>query len=120
MVQRQKEIYGRVPRQTVVDGGYASSANLAEARELGVKDAAFHKKRSLKVEDMTKSQWVYKTLRDFRAGIEGGISWLKRCFGLSRCCLQRTGAFWCLVLVSSGCLQSRYFGSVSATLIRIS
>ena len=97
MVQRQKEIYGRVPRQTVVDGGYASSANLAEAKAMGVKDAAFHKKRGLKVEDMTKSQWVYKTLRDFRAGIEGGISWLKRCFGLSRCCCKGPERFdaWC-------------------------
>ena len=35
MVQRQKDIYGRVPRQTVVDGGYASSANLEEAKALG-------------------------------------------------------------------------------------
>ena len=97
MVERQKAIYGRVPRQTVVDGGYASTANLAEAKALGVKDAAFHKKRGLKVEDMTKSQWVYKTLRNFRAGIEGGISWLKRCFGLSRCCCKGAERFdaWC-------------------------
>lgn len=97
MVQRQKDIYGRVPRQTVVDGGYASIANLEEAKAMGVKDAAFHKKRGLKVEDMTKSQWVYKTLRDFRAGIEGGISWLKRCFGLSRCCCKGPERFdsWC-------------------------
>ena len=34
---------------------------------------------------MAKSEWVYKRLRDFRAGIEAGISWLKRAFGLARC-----------------------------------
>jgi IS5 family transposase len=28
---------------------------------------------------------VYRKLRDFRAGIEGMISFLKRAFGLSRC-----------------------------------
>ena len=97
MVKRQTEIYGRVPRQTSVDGGYASSANLTDAKALGVKDAAFHKKRGLEVEDMTKSQWVYKSLRRFRAGIEAGISWLKRCFGLSRCCCSGTERFnaWC-------------------------
>ena len=27
---------------------------------------------------MTKNQWIYKRLRRFRAGIEVGISWLKR------------------------------------------
>ena len=91
------EIYGRVPRQTSVDGGYASSANLAEAKSLGVSDVAFHKKRGLEVEDMTKSPWVYKMLRRFRAGIEAGISWLKRCFGLSRCCCKGSERFdaWC-------------------------
>jgi IS5 family transposase len=34
---------------------------------------------------MTRSSWVYKRLRDFRAGIEGMISFLKRAFGLDRC-----------------------------------
>jgi IS5 family transposase len=34
---------------------------------------------------MCRSQWVYKRLRRFRAGVESGISWLKRCFGLSKC-----------------------------------
>ncbi len=85
MIERQKEIYGRVPRQVSVDGGYASTDNLQAAKEMGVKDAAFHKKRGLDIEEMTKSAYVYKTLRRFRAGIEAGISWLKRCFGLSRC-----------------------------------
>jgi transposase, IS5 family len=34
---------------------------------------------------MVRSSWVYRRLRDFRAGIEGIISYLKRAFGLSRC-----------------------------------
>ena len=67
------------------DGGYASKDNLRKAKEKGVKDVAFHKKKGLKVEDMTKSDWVYRKLRNFRAGIEAGISYLKRCFGLGRC-----------------------------------
>lgn len=97
MVERQKEIYGRVPRQSVTDGGYASSANLSDAKAMGIKDVAFHKKRGLEVEDMTKSQYVYKTLCRFRAGIEAGISWLKRCFGLSLCRCKGEERFdaWC-------------------------
>ena len=34
---------------------------------------------------MVKSNWVYRQLKKFRAGIEAGISFLKRCFGLDRC-----------------------------------
>ena len=35
--------------------------------------------------EMAKSAWVYKMLRNFRAGIEAVISSLKRVFGLDRC-----------------------------------
>ena len=51
----------------------------------GVKDAVFAKRRGLSILDMAKSNWVYKKLRNFRAGIEAGISTLKRAFGLDRC-----------------------------------
>jgi IS5 family transposase len=85
MLKRQKEIYGRPPRQAALDGGFASKENLRAAKELGVADVCFAKKRGLKVPDMVKSTWVYRKLRDFRAGIEGMISFLKRAFGLCRC-----------------------------------
>jgi IS5 family transposase len=85
MLKRQIEIYGEAPDKASVDGGYASKENLYEAKQLGVKDMAFHKKRGLAVEDMVKSKWVYKQLRNFRAGIEANISCLKRAYGLARC-----------------------------------
>lgn len=85
MLERQREIYGRVPRQASFDGGYASKANLLQAKGLGVKDVCFSKKRGLSIPEMVKSTWVYRRLRDFRAGIEGMISYLKRAFGLDRC-----------------------------------
>ena len=40
-----------------------------------------------------KSAWVYKMLRSFRAGIEAGISTLKRAFGLDRCTWSGWGGF---------------------------
>ena len=80
-----KEQYGRMPRQITADGGFASKDNLVFAKENGVKDAVFAKKRGLSILDMAKSSWVYKKLRNFRAGIEAGISTLKRAFGLDRC-----------------------------------
>jgi IS5 family transposase len=85
LMDRQKEIFGRPPRQAAADGGFASKKNLDAAKELGIKDVAFAKRKGLSVLEMVKSQWVYRKLRNFRAGIEAGISTLKRAFGLSRC-----------------------------------
>ena len=85
MLERHIENYGKVPRQIAADGGYASQENLREAKQWGVEDVAFHKKRGLEVEDMVRSPWVYRKLRNFRAGIEAGISCLKRAYGLGRC-----------------------------------
>jgi IS5 family transposase len=85
MIERQKQIYGRAPLKVALDGGFASRENLKAAKECGVKDVCFAKRRGIRVEDMCRSVWVYKRLRRFRAGVEGVISWTKRCFGLSRC-----------------------------------
>lgn len=85
MVDRHIDNYGKAPRQVAADGGYASKENLDKAKQRDIKDVAFHKKRGLEILDMAKSAWVYRKLRNFRAGIEAGISYLKRCFGLSRC-----------------------------------
>ena len=85
MLDRHIAQYGKAPRQMAADGGYASLANLNEAKARKVKDMAFHKKRGLTIENMVKSPWVYRKLRNFRAGIEAGISCLKRAYGLGRC-----------------------------------
>jgi IS5 family transposase len=85
MLDRQKLLYGRYPLKVALDGGFASKDNLNKAKEKQIKDVCFAKKRDLEVEDMCRSQWVYDRLRRFRAGIESGISWVKRCFGMTRC-----------------------------------
>ena len=85
MLERQIAIYGRAPRQAAADGGFATRDNLATAKAWGVRDMAFHKKAGLRIEEMVRSKWVYRKLRNFRAGIEAGISCLKRAYGLARC-----------------------------------
>ena len=85
MLDRHIDVYGKAPRQMAADGGYASVENLREAKARDVDDVVFHKKRGLNVEDMAKSPWVYRKLRNFRAGIEAGISVMKRAYGLGRC-----------------------------------
>jgi IS5 family transposase len=85
LLERQRQLYGRVPRQASLDGCFASKDNLKWAKKQGVRDVAFAKKAGLKIEQMAHSSWIYQQLRRFRAGIEGCISTLKRAFGLRRC-----------------------------------
>ena len=85
MLDRHIARCGAPPRQMAADGGYASRDNLQEAKARGVTDVAFHKKRGLAVAEMTQSPWVYRKLRNFRAGIEAGISCFKRAYGGGRC-----------------------------------
>ena len=88
MLERHVAIYGQSLRQAVADGGFASRDNLATAKVLGVRDTAFHKKAGLRFEDVVRSSSVRRKLRNFRAGIKAGISWLKRRYGLA-CCTWR-------------------------------
>ena len=100
MLDRQKQIYGRYPLKVALDGGFASADNLSKAKERKIKDVCFAKKRGLKETDMCRSEYVYKKLRRFRAGIESGISWLKRSFGLTRCTWKGFRSFKSYVLSS--------------------
>jgi len=93
MIERQIDIYGRAPRQAAFDGGFASKTNLTTLKGRGVEDVAFSKRRGLEILDMVRSEWVYRRLRRFRAGIEGIISWLKRVFGLDRCTWRSLPSF---------------------------
>jgi len=94
MLDRLQTLYGHYPRQVAIDGGFASKENLRLAKEKpGVVDVAFAKKRGLRPEEMTSSRSVYRKLRDFRAGIEGIISFLKRVFGLGRCTWRTLPSF---------------------------
>jgi IS5 family transposase len=85
LLDRHKKQFGYSPRQTTADGGFASKNNLEYAKDLQVKDVVFSKKRGLSIKDMAKSNWVYRKLKNFRAGIEANISTLKRSYGLDRC-----------------------------------
>ena len=85
LVRRHARRFGVEAEQVSMDGGFASRENLTAIKTRGVTDVCFAKERGLAVADMTRSHWIYDTLRRFRAGIEAGISLLKRVFGLARC-----------------------------------
>jgi len=111
MLDRHIKHYGQPPRQMAADGGYASIENLHEAKARQVTDVVFHKKRGLKVEEMAKSAWVYRKLRNFRAGIKAGVSCLKRAYGLGRCSWKGLAHFkayvWSSVVAHNLALFSR-------------
>ena len=100
MLHRHDQIYGRYPLKVALDGGFASKKNLRFAKSNQVKDVCFAKKRGLTTDQMCRSEYVYKSLRRFRAGIESAISWLKRCFGLDRCTWKSLTSFHSYVWAS--------------------
>ena len=84
VVHEHKILYGCYPHTVVADGGYATVDNAQVAKELGIKRRVFHKKKGITLALMGVKKKTYETLRDFRAGIEGNISELKRVFGLGK------------------------------------
>lgn len=112
MIDRQVRLQGRAPRQAALDGGFCSKANLGEIKKRGVQDVCFSKGRGLEITDMVRSEWVYRKLRNFRAGVEAGISFLKRCFGLGRCTWRGLASFhaytWASVVSANLLLLARH------------
>lgn len=110
-IERQKEVLKKAPRQAVFDGAFASKSNLEAIKKLGSQDVVFSKGRAFKVSDMAKSNYVYRKLRNFRAGIEGVISYLKRTFGLHRCIWRSWPSFqsyvWSSIIASNLLIMAR-------------
>jgi hypothetical protein len=75
MMEKHQKQFGRAAEQAAFDGGFATKDNLTTLKGMGIKDV-FSKRVGLAISDMVKNSWVYKRLRDFRAGIEGVISFL--------------------------------------------
>jgi IS5 family transposase len=101
MLDRQNDMYGRYPLKAALDGGFASKDNLKAAKGRKIKDVCFAKKRGLEVLDMCRSEWVYKRLRNFRAGVESVISWIKRSLGFDRCTWKGSRSFDSYVWLSA-------------------
>lgn len=112
MIDRHTEIFEKAPRKAAFDGGFASRKNVTTAKEKGVKDICFSKRRGIEITEMVKSMWVYKKLKRFRAGIEAGISFLKRCFGWDRCTWKGLDSFksytWASVVTCNLLIMARH------------
>lgn len=79
-----QSVLGQLPRSVAADGGYASQANVAAGRDMGLKHVVFHKPVGVSLTAMGVKSKTFHALRDFRAGIEGNISEFKRAFGATK------------------------------------
>ncbi len=101
MVDRQADIFARPPRQVVFDGAFASKLNLQDIKGCWREGCGVLQERRPGNHRHGQEQLrVYKRLRDFRAGIEGNISFLKRIFGLDRCTWKSWASFQSYVWAS--------------------
>jgi len=112
MLERHRHLMENVPEQAAFDAGFTSTANVAAARELGVKDASFAKKGTIEVLGGARSPQQHKKLQRFRAGVEGIISFTKRCFGFDRCLWRGYSSFqayaWASVIATNALLLARH------------
>jgi IS5 family transposase len=97
LLEKHESLYGHLPTTTIADGGYASQDNVAEGKAMGIKRVAFHKKNGITLKVMGIQQKTLKKLKDFRAGIEGNISELKRAFGASKALWKGEAGFMAFV-----------------------
>lgn len=100
LLEAHQRLYGHVPKTTIADGCYASCDNLSAAKAMGVKQVAFHKKNGITLSAMGIKEKTLKKLRDFRAGIEGNISELKRAFGAGKAMWKGEDGFAAFVWAS--------------------
>jgi IS5 family transposase len=112
LAERAIKVLGSTPEQIVFDGGFSSRDNLDAIKKLGIRDVAFSKAPGLAIKEMVKRTWLYQRLRHFRAGIEGIISFLKRCFGWDRCAWRSYGSFrtyvWGSVIAANLVMLARH------------
>jgi len=84
-LEQHEKQFGSVPNQVATDAGFASRANARDASRKGVRDTAFAAPRQKDLVQTRPDSKTFKRLRNWRSGIEGIISAVKRAFGLRRC-----------------------------------
>lgn len=102
-IEIHKSELNSVPHTVVVDGCYASHENITKGKALGVRQNVFTKTANHSLSDMGIKKKTLNKLKNFRAGIEGNISELKRVFGLRRATWKGLGGFEAFVWSSVLC-----------------
>ena len=83
-LDRVIENYDKIPRDSAVDGGFASKANIEYSIERGLVNVVFNKVVG-SMKNQVSSSNMETRLKKWRSGIEANISNLKRGFKIQRC-----------------------------------
>jgi IS5 family transposase len=83
-LDRVMQNYGRLPRDIVTDGGYASLDNLKYSQGKGIVNIVFNKIVG-SLQNVTSSKNLETRLKKWRSGIEANISNWKRGFNIRIC-----------------------------------
>ncbi len=103
VLQSCEEDYALLPNTVVADGCYASQQNVKVAKASGVKRNVFSKPVGLTLTDMGVKRKTFDILREFRAGVEGNISELKRAYGAGKVMWKGEEGFNAFVWASALC-----------------
>jgi IS5 family transposase len=95
--------YNQTPTNVVADGCYVSQENVREARGLGVKRTVFNKPAGMTCTAMGVKKKTFVMWKNFRAGVEGNISELKRAFGAGKAMWKQKDGFDAFVWSSTLC-----------------
>ena len=95
LLERHEKMFGQKPINFTADKGfYQSREQLADLRTT-IPNVSIAKKGSRTLEEMEREHDpIFRALQRFRAGIEGTISYLKRCYKMFRC-LYRSFTTYC-------------------------
>ena len=95
IIARHQKMFGQKPTNLTADKGfYKSREKLAELEKV-IENVSIGKKGSRTLEEMEREHDpIFRKLQRFRAGIEGTISYLKRCYKMFRC-LYRSFTTYC-------------------------
>lgn len=86
VLARHEKLFGRLPDGLAADKGFYESMARLRDLEGRIPNVSIAKKGSRnEAETIREHDPIFKSLQRYRAGIEGTISFLKRCFKLSRC-----------------------------------
>ena len=92
---RHENKFGQLPENFAADKGFYKSMEKIRQLESWIDNVSIAKKGSRTAAEIKREhQPVFRQLQRFRAGIEGSISFLKRCFRMGRC-LYRSFKTYC-------------------------
>ena len=95
ILESHRRTFGRLPKALAADKGFYESMDKLWELEKLIPNVSIAKKGARSEEETRREHDpVFKMLQRFRAGIEGSISFLKRCFRLTRC-LHRSFRTYC-------------------------